>query len=122
MSIISSSTRHDAVTSNDCYRTPSPPAPQDDSSHDEYTPTHQSIRSGTVWTTPTQRSNTASIATAARTALDNLYTRIYGQDSIRCLLTQGEGALQVAHAVQRASKSSEVSCTYALCLRYLIAS
>jgi hypothetical protein len=101
----SGSPYHDAVTSNDRYHTPSPP--QDDSSHDEYTPTgptHQSIRSGTVWTTPSQRSNTASIATTARTALDNLYKRIYGQ---RFHTMPIEGALQVAHAVQHASKSSE---------------
>ena len=53
------------------------------------------FRSGTVRTTPSQ--NTASIAITVRTALDNLYKTIYGRDSIRCILTQGEGAVQVAH-------------------------
>src|ERR1700694_4165082 len=86
----------DATVSEDRYRTPSP---QGDS-HDEYTPTRQSIRSGTVWVTPSQRSSTPSIATNTRMALDVLYKAVYGQDSIRCLLTQGEGGLNVAHAVQ----------------------
>jgi hypothetical protein len=94
--------------------TPSPPAQQDDS-HDEYTPSPQSIRSDTVWVTPSQRSNTSSIAANARTALDSLYKTIYGQDSIRCLLTLGEGGLNVAHAVRRASKSPEVSLVCSCC-------
>ncbi len=89
----------------------STPSPRDDS-HDEseYTPTRQSIRSGTLWVTPSQHSSTSSIATNTRTALDVLYKTVYGQDSIRCLLTQGEGGLNVAHAVRRASKSPEVRC------------
>jgi hypothetical protein len=99
----------DAVASDDRHlMTPSPPAQQDDS-HGEYTPTRQSTQSGTVWVTPSQRSNTSSIATNARTSLDDLYKRIYGQDSIRCLLTLGKGGLTVAHAIRRASKSPEVS-------------
>jgi len=59
---------------------------------------------------PSQRSSTSSIATNTRTALDVLYKTVYGQDSIRCLLTQGEGGLNVAHAVRCASKSPEVRC------------
>jgi hypothetical protein len=93
-----------ATVSEEHYHTPSP---QGDS-HDEYIPTSQSTRSGTVWVTPSQRSSTPSIATITRTALDVLYKTVYGQDSIRCLLTKGEGGLNVAHAVQRASKSPEV--------------
>ena len=107
MSFPSGSPPHlDATVSEDHYRSPS----LRDDSHDEseYTPTRQSIRSGTVWVTPSQRSTTSSISTNTRMALDVLYETVYGQDSIRCLLTQGEGGLNVAHAVRRASKSSEV--------------
>ena len=53
--------------------------------------------------------STTSIATDIRTGLEDLYKSMYGQDSIRCFLTQGESGLHVAHAVQRASKSPEVS-------------
>ncbi|KAM6489220.1 hypothetical protein JOM56_015390 [Amanita muscaria] len=95
-------------------RSPSPLAQQDDS-YDDLTPPHRSTQSGSVWITPSQRSNSGSIATNAKTALEELYKRIYGQDSIRCLLTQAKGALQVAHAVQRASKSSELT-LYEYCL------
>ena len=70
--------RHDHIVvghwiSNGRYLIPNPPALQDDNSNEEYTPKHQSIRSGTVWTTPltSRRSNTATIATT--TALDSLY-------------------------------------------------
>lgn len=96
----------DATVSEDHYRTPSP----HDYSHDEseYTPTRQSNRSGIVWVTPSQRSSTSSIATNTRTALDLLYETLYGQNSIHCLLTQGEGGLNIAHAVRRASKSPQV--------------
>ena len=96
----------DATVSENQYRTPSP----QDNSHDEseYTLMRQSIRSGTVWVTPSQRSSTSSIATNTQMALDVLYKTVYGQD-ICCLLTQGEGGLNVAHAVRRASKSPQVS-------------
>jgi hypothetical protein len=101
-----------AVASGDRHlTTPSPPAQQDDS-NDEYTPTRQSAQSassGTVWITPSHRSSTASMATKVRTALEKLYKKIYGEDSIRCLLTLGKGGLNVAHAVQRASKLPDVS-------------
>ena len=77
--IASGSPPHLNVTvSEDCYHTPSP---QGDS-HDEYTPTCQSIQSGTVWVTPSQCSSTPSIATNTRMALDVLYKTVYGQDSI----------------------------------------
>ena len=98
----------DDIEMPDDYRTPSPPAQQDDS-YDENTPPRRSAQSGSVWFTPSQRSNSASIATSARTALEELYKRIYGPHSVRCLLTQGSGGLTVAHAVKRASKSFEVS-------------
>jgi hypothetical protein len=101
--------RDDVEMPDDYHRSPSPPAQQDDS-YDEHTPPRRSTQSGSVWTTPSQRSNSTSIATSARTALEELYKRIYGpQGSIQCLLTQGEGGLTAAHAVKRASKSSEVS-------------
>ena len=112
----------DAVASDDRHlTTPSPPAQQDDS-HDEYTPTRQSVQSasGTVWITPSHRSSTTSLATILRTALEDLYNKIYGPDSIRCLLTLGEGGLNLAHAVQRASKSPEVSHVHNLGIIYLI--
>lgn len=111
----------DAVMSDDIrHHTPSPPALQDDS-HDEYTPTCQSIQSGMVWTTPSQRSNTRRIAADARKALNELYERIYGPDSIRCLLTQGTGGLNIAHAVQCASKSSVLT-LYEYCLGFQLGS
>jgi hypothetical protein len=110
----------DAVMSDDCHlTTPSPPAKRDDS-HDEYTPTRQSAQSGTVWITPSQRSSTTSLASSLRTALEDLYKKIYGQDSVRCLLPLGKGGLNVAHAVRRASKSPEVSHVHSLWLIYLI--
>lgn len=92
--------------------TPSPP-----DSHHEYTLTRQS---GTIWITPPHCSSTTSIATNLRTALEGLYNRIYGQDSVRCLLTLGEGGLNVAHTVQRASKSPEVGHVHNLWIIYLI--
>ena len=116
----SESPDHDAVISDDRHvTTPSPPAKEDDS-HDEYTPTRQSARSGTVWSTPSQRSSTSSIPSSLRIALEELHKKIYGQDSVRCLLTLGKGGLNVAHAVRRASKSPEVSHVYSLRLIYLI--
>jgi hypothetical protein len=50
-----------------------------------------------------------SIASNTRTALEGLYKTIYGEDSIRCLVTLGKGGLNVAHAIRHASKSHEVS-------------
>ena len=98
----------DDVEMPDDYRTPSPPAQQDDS-YDENTPPQRSAQSGSIWITPSQRSNLASISTSAQTALEKLYKRIYGPHSVQCLLTQGSGSLTVAHAVKRMSKSFEVS-------------
>jgi hypothetical protein len=97
------SSYRDSSTSDHDHRTPSPPVHQD-----EYTPTRQSVRSIT-WTTPSQRSNTASISSSTRIALDKLYKKIYGDDSLRCLLMKTTGGLNIAHAVRRASKSDEVS-------------
>jgi hypothetical protein len=59
---------------SDPHHTPSPPAQQDDS--DKYTSTYQSIRSGSIWVTPSQRSKTSSIASDTRTALEGLYKTI----------------------------------------------
>lgn len=104
---------HDAVASGDRqFTTPSPSARQDDSHDDsDYrdTPNRQSSQSGTVWTTPSHRSITASISASLRTSLNDLYGTLYGQDSIRCLLTQGQGGLNVAHVIRHASKPCEVS-------------
>jgi len=63
------------------------------------------------------RSGTSSVPTNIRIALDCLYKSIYGPDSVRCLLTQGEGGLQVAHAVRRTSTSSELN-LYEYCLGF----
>jgi len=100
------SSYRDSSTSDRDHLTPSPPVQEH--SQDEHTPTRQSVRS-TTWTTPSQRSNTASISSSTRTALDKLYKKIYGEDSLRCLLMQTKGGLNIAHAVQRASKSDKVS-------------
>jgi hypothetical protein len=97
------SSYRDSSTSGRDHITPSPPQAEED----EYTPTRESVHSST-WTTPSQRSNTASISSGTRTALDELYKKIYGEDSLRCLLTQYRGGLNLAHAVRRASKPDEV--------------
>ena len=118
MSVASSG--HDAVVFDDCHlTTPSPPIQQDDS-HDEYTPTCQSAQSGTIWIMPSHHLSTTSIATILWTALNDLYNRIFGQDSIQCLLMLGKGGLNVAHTVRCASKSSEVSHVHNLWIIYLI--
>jgi hypothetical protein len=88
------------------HLTPSPPVQE--GNQDEYTPTRQSVHS-TTWTTPSQRSNTANISSSTRSALNRLYETIHGPDSCRCLLTQSNESLNVAHAVRHASKSHEVS-------------
>jgi hypothetical protein len=100
------SSYRDSSTSDRDHLTPSPPVQED--SHDEYTPTRKSTH-GTSWTTPSQRSHTASISSSAREALDRLYKSIYGEDSLRCLVTQSNESLNVPHVVRRASTSDEVS-------------
>jgi hypothetical protein len=55
------STYRDALMSDSRPRTPTPPVQVDDS-HDDYTPPRQSVRSGTIWITPSQRSNTPASA------------------------------------------------------------
>jgi len=77
-------------------------------SHDEYTPTRK-FTHGTSRTTPSQRSHTASISSGAREALDRLYKSIYGEDSLRCLITESNESLNVPHVVRRASTTDEVS-------------
>ena len=102
------SSYRDSSTSNRDHLTPSPPVQED--SHDEYTPTCKSTHThGTSWTMPSQRSPTASISSSAREALDRLYKSIYGEDSLRCLITQSNESLNVPHVVQCASTSNEVS-------------
>lgn len=83
-------------------RTPSPPV------QDEYTPTRQSVHS-IIWTTPSQRSNTASISSSTCAALDRVYARVYAADSCRCFVTQSVESLNIAHVVRHASKWHEVS-------------
>jgi len=60
----------DSSTSDCDHCTPSPPVQQD--SHDEYTPTRKYTHSSS-WTTPSQRSHTASISSSTHEALDRLY-------------------------------------------------
>ena len=97
---------HNTSISDRDHLTPSPPVQQD--SHDAYTPTRRFTHS-TSWTTPSQRSHTASISSSAREALDRLYNSIYGEDSLRCLVTQSNQSLNIPHVVQRASTSDDVS-------------
>jgi hypothetical protein len=101
------SSYRDSSTSDRDNLTPSPPV-QQDNINDDYTPTRISTH-GTSWTTPSQRSHTASISSSAREALDRLYKSIYGEDSLRCLVTQSNESLNVPHVVRRASTSDEVS-------------
>ena len=93
---------HDLSTSDRDHLTPSPPVQED--SHDEYTPTRKSTYS-TSWTTPSQRSHTASISSSTREALDRLYKSVYGEDPLRCLVTQSNESLNVPHVVRRTSTS-----------------
>ena len=74
----------------------------------EYTPTRRSTQ-GSTWTTPSQRSHTASISSGAREALDRLYKSVYGEDSLRCLVTQSNQSLNISHVVRRGSTTDEVS-------------
>jgi hypothetical protein len=115
MSVVSSSSLASGRNPESSYRDSSgsnrdlTPSPQDqDDSHDEYTPRRRPACS-TTWTTPSQRSNTASVSSSTRTALDELYEDIYGKDSLRCLLTQYQGGLNIAHVVRRSSKPDEVN-------------
>lgn len=101
----------DASTPNHEHRTPSPDS-QDDSQDPLYivTPTRLATDSSasTVFTTPSHRSNLA-LSGETRNELDKLYILVYGEDSKRCLVTQGEQSLNAAHVVQRASKSHQAS-------------
>jgi len=100
------SSYRDSSTSDHDQLTPSPPVYQD--SHNEFTPTRKSTHS-TSWTTLSQCSHTASISSSACEALNRLYKLIYGEDSLRCLVTQSNESLNVPHVVWRASTSDEVS-------------
>jgi hypothetical protein len=88
-------------------------SPQHSSSHDEYIPspgnTPPPLSSASdVHTTPSHRSSTANVSHNARKALRKLYKRIYGHDSKRCLVTQKEESVVIAHIVRRASKPDQV--------------
>ena len=91
-------------SSSDRDLTPGPSGQQDT----EYTPTRRSTQ-GTIGTTPSQRSHTASISSGVREALDRLYMSVYGEDSLRCLVSQSHLSLNISHVVRRASTSDEVS-------------
>jgi hypothetical protein len=74
-------------------------SPQRSSSHDEYNPPFDNTSPKTpppvsdarsashVYTTPSCRSSTA-VSQSIRDALDDLYERVYGPNSRRCLVTQ----------------------------------
>lgn len=90
--------------------TPSP-GPRE-SSHDEYSPECPSnaISVTTQFTSPSNRSDTTSgLPADVHTAINALYTKIYGEASQRCLVTRSRRSLVVAHVVQRASKQDQVS-------------
>ncbi|KAG2337159.1 hypothetical protein BDR05DRAFT_1005241 [Suillus weaverae] len=98
----------------DCIATPSPVLQE--SSHDEYTPTKNEKTSSTIYSTPTSRLEyTSSLSPIARSELAKLYDKIYGDRF--CLVTQTSDAdiLQIAHVIQRASKSDTLA-LYEYCL------
>jgi len=102
MSLSAHSTSHHRGHSD--LRTPSPPPQQDDTDN----ATGSSVRSGGTWLTPSHRSNTPSISSSLRVALSDLCKSLYGEDSIRCLLTGGTIGLNVVHVIRHATKSPEV--------------
>jgi hypothetical protein len=88
-------------------------SPQRSSSHDEYIPssgnTPPPISSASdVHTTPSHRSRAANVSQHTRDELQTFYDRIYGHDSRRCLVTQKEESVIIAHIVRRASKPDQV--------------
>jgi hypothetical protein len=60
--------------------------------------------SSDVYSTPSHRNLTQK----TRDALDRFYIDTYGDDSKRCLVTQKNGNIVIAHIVPRGSCSSEV--------------
>ncbi|KAG1720246.1 hypothetical protein EDB19DRAFT_1778089 [Suillus lakei] len=97
-------------------RIASPSPVLQESSHDEYTPTKSKKTSSTVYSTPTSRSEyTSSLSPIARSELAKLYNKIYGD--CFCLVTQTSDAdiIQIAHVIQRASKSDTLA-LYEYCL------
>ena len=84
-------------------------SPSRESSHDEYSPERPSISVTTQFTSPSNRSNTTgNLPADIRNEIHALYTKIYGEGSQRCLVTQSRLSLIVAHVVQRASKHDQV--------------
>jgi hypothetical protein len=88
-------------------------SPQRSSSHDEYNPSPRNTPPPTssasdIHTTPSHQSTTVNISEDTRNALRTFYECIYGRDSKRCLVTQREEPLVIAHIVQRASKPDQV--------------
>jgi hypothetical protein len=86
-------------------------SPPHKSSHDEYSPDrppHVTSESS-LFTSPSNRSNTTgNLPLDVRTAIQALYTEIYGRASQLCLVTHSKLSLILAHVVQRASTYDQV--------------
>jgi hypothetical protein len=93
------------------------PDPQE-SSNDEYPGTPTKNITTTVYSTPTSRSEpNSSLSHRVRNELGKLCRKIYGD--CLCLVTLRDSALilQIAHVIQRRSKSDDVSSSmrYEIC-------
>jgi len=93
-------------------------SPPRESSHDEYSPERPSISISvtTQFTSPPNHSNTMSNLPAdIRNEIHALYTKIYGEGSQWCLVTQSKRSLIVAHVVQHASRHDQVRYLSSIC-------
>src|ERR1700735_2973446 len=87
-----------SLSDNEALISRSPPR---ESSHDEYSPERPSIPISvtTQFTSTSNRSNTTgSLPADIRNEIHVLNTKIYGENSQRCLVTQSRLSLIVAHS------------------------
>jgi hypothetical protein len=86
-------------------------SPARESSHDEYSPERPSIPipMTTQFSSQSNCSNTTgNLPAHIRNEIHSLYTKIYGEGSQRCLVTQSRLSLIVAHIVRRAIRHDQV--------------
>ena len=108
-----------AIINDPYFSTPSPLTEVDDSDDDDYEPQQELQDTGAQsYGTPSLRSVKIDRQTL-KARLDNLQKRVYGPYSVRCLVCNAPGAVQAAHAIQRAAKQDDVSHIDSLQLIYL---
>ena len=104
---------------NDPYFSTPSPLSELDETDDEYKPQQESpAELSESDGTPSLRSTTTD-SWKLKTRMDSLQERVYGPYSVRCLVSNAPGAIQLAHAVQRATKANDVSHVGSLQLIYL---